>query len=103
MTPAVLKPLDRPETPPRPISARMRGQLVYFTAAAGSAGVPPLGEDEYFFDSAEVQRWLDDGVFHLVSPLDTDKMTEVELSEEQESLLQWLHDTGVRHVRAISG
>jgi hypothetical protein len=100
MNSAVLMPLDRPEIPARAISARLRGQLVYFTAAAGTSGVPPLGEDEYYFDPAEVARWLDDGVFHLVSPLDTANMTEVELTEEQESLLQWLHDSGVCHVQA---
>src|SRR4051812_43634406 len=82
-----LVPLDRPDVPPRPISDRLRGQLVYFTTASGQAGAPALGEDEYFFAEAEVARWADEGVFYLVSPLDTANMTEVELSEEQESLL----------------
>ena len=31
------------------------------------------------------------GVFYLVSPLDTANMTEVEITEEQESLLGWLN------------
>ena len=95
-----LVPIDRPDVPPRPISDRLRGQLVYFTSASGDPGVPELGEDEFFFAEAEVSRWLDDGVFYLLSPLDTANMTEVELTEEQESLLGWLRVQGVRHARA---
>jgi hypothetical protein len=91
--------VDRPGLTPRPISPRLRGQLVYFAAAAGAEGVPPLGEGEYWFRPDEVGRWVDEGVFYLVSPLDTANMTEVELSEEQEALLLWLHDEGVCHVR----
>lgn len=97
-----LKPIDRPEVSPREISPRLRGQLVYFASAAGAAGVPDLKEGEYYFDEGDVARWLDEGVFHLVSPLDTANMTEVELTEEQEALLGWLQANGVRHVR-LSG
>jgi len=96
-----LVPLDRPEIAPRPISARLRTQLVYFTSASDSTGVPPLGEDEYWFAQNDVIRWLDDGVFHLVSPLDTAHMTEVELTEEQEAFLGWLRSQGVQHVRVV--
>jgi hypothetical protein len=42
---------------------------------------------------------MDEGVFFLVSPLDTANMTEVELSEEQEVLLHWLQAQRVQHVR----
>lgn len=98
-----LVPLDRPEVPPRPISARLRAQLVYFGSPAGGPGVPALGEGEYFFDAAEVARWLDDGVISLISPLDTANSTEVELSEEQEGLLEWLRERGVQHVRVVEG
>jgi hypothetical protein len=94
-----LKPIDRPEVPPREISTRLRGQLVYFASAAGAPGVPELKEKEYYFAEGDVARWLDDGVFYLVSPLDTANMTEVELSEEQEAFLGWLQANGVRHVR----
>ena len=44
-----LIPLDRPQVPPLPISSRMRGQLVYFMAAPSAAGMPALGENEYWF------------------------------------------------------
>jgi hypothetical protein len=96
-----LVPLDKPEVAPRPISPRLRTQLVYFGAASGAKGVPTLGEGEYWFDPDEVAKWADEGVFYLVSPLDTANMTEVEISEEQESLLFWLRKEGVRHVRVV--
>jgi hypothetical protein len=91
--------VDRPELAPRPISPRLRGQLVYFGAPTGAEGVPRLGEGEYWFQPDDLDRWVDEGVFYLVSPLDTANMTEVELTEEQEALLAWLRDEGIRHVR----
>src|SRR5437660_12570469 len=96
-----LVPLDRPDVRPTTISPRLRSQLVYFMSAPDTPGVPPLGEDEYWFAEAEVARWLDEGVFYLVSPLDTANMTEVELTEEQETLLGWLHSQHVQHVRLV--
>ncbi|WP_337173454.1 hypothetical protein [Paludisphaera sp.] len=94
-----LIPLDRPELPPLPISDRLRGQLVYFVSGPDAPDRPELGENEYWFDRDEVAKWLDDGVIHLVSPLDSDNATEVELSEEQEDLLAWLSENKVRHAR----
>jgi hypothetical protein len=66
-----------------------------------SAGVPPLGENEYWFARSDVTRWLQDGVFYLVSPLDSANKTEVELSDEQESLLTWLEKNRIEHVRVV--
>lgn len=99
MSSLCLVALDRPEIAPLTISTRLRSQLVYFTTPTGSPGVPPLGEDEFWFAPEDVARSLDDGVVFLVSPLDTTNMTEVELSEEQETLLSWLQKNQVRHVR----
>ncbi len=100
MSHPVLVALDRPDLPPREISVRLRSQLVYFSLADCVQGVPKLGESEFWFDPGEVAQWVEDGVISLVSPLDTAHMTEVELSEEQESLLVWLSKEQVRHVRA---
>src|SRR5215471_11278926 len=96
-----LVPLDRTELAPMPISPRLRAQLVYFMSAPGAAGVPALGEAEYWFAADDVARWIDEGVFYLVSPLDTANMTEVELTEEQEAFLGWLKGHRVRHVRLV--
>lgn len=91
--------LDRPDLPPFPISERLRSQLVYFQAGPQARDMPKLGENELWFDRAEVSRWLMDGVFYLISPLDTEKAAEVELTDEQDALLTWLEFNHVRHVR----
>lgn len=93
-----LLPLDRPDVPPLTISARLRGQLVYFMTPPQTAGLPMLGEREYWFARDEVARWLEEGVIHLVSPLDSANATEIELSDDQEILLTWLQKNGVQHV-----
>ncbi|HEX8203469.1 MAG TPA: hypothetical protein VF590_23535 [Isosphaeraceae bacterium] len=93
--------VDQPGLAPLPISPRLRSQLNYFMTPADAPGLPALGEAEFWIAAEEVARWLDEGVIALVSPLDTANMTEVELSEEQETLLQWLHDHDVQHVRVV--
>ena len=95
MSQLLLISLARPDLPARPISPRLRSQLVYFATPSG----PEIGEAEYRFDLAEVAQWVEDGVISLVSPLDTANMTEVELDEEQENLLIWLSKHEVAHVR----
>jgi hypothetical protein len=99
MSKILVIPLDREGLCPRPISPRLRSQLNYFMGSPDAKGAPELGEGEYWFDRDEVAHWLDDGVFYLVSPLDTANKTEVELTEEQEEFLSWLKTSGVSHVR----
>jgi hypothetical protein len=94
-----LVPLDRPDVPPLSISPRLRGQLVYFMTPPGTAGLPDLAENEFWFRSDEVAGWLDEGVIYLVSPLDSANATEVELSDEQEALFAWLQKHAIQHVR----
>lgn len=101
MNQPALVPLDRPGVAARPISARLRSQLVYFASATPPGDAPPLGENEYWFAADDVTRWLADGVFHLVSPLDTANMTEVELTEEQEAVLGWLRAEGIQHAKVV--
>ena len=91
--------VDRPEVAPMPITERLRSQLVYFGSASDAPGVPPLGDREYWLPREEVARALDEGVILLVSPLDSENFTEVELSEEQETLLEWLRSHDVQHLR----
>lgn len=92
-------PLDQAGVPPREISPRLRTQLTYFMSSPGAEGIPALGENEYWFAADEVARWVDEGVFYLISPLDTANQTEVELTEEQEDFLLWLSRNRVQHVR----
>ena len=88
--------IDRPEVLPLTISARLRSQLVYFAVPVN----PPI-EGELAFSEQEVEKWLDEGVIELISPLDTANMTEVELEEEQETMLLWLKQQKAWRVRII--
>jgi hypothetical protein len=63
--------------------------------------VPQLGENEYWIAGDDVAKWLSDGALCLVSPLDSENFTEVELSEEQEAMLEWLAKNHVQHVRIV--
>ncbi len=94
-------PVENDGLAAREISPRFRSQLVYFMSSPGEPGVPDLGEGEYWFDPVQVAKWMDEGVFYLVSPLDVANMTEVEITEEQEDFLQWLGSNGVRHIRIV--
>jgi hypothetical protein len=93
--------VDHPEVSPLPISDRLRSQLVYFMTTRDTPGIPAIGEDEYWIARGDVTRWLMEGVFLLVSPLDTENMTEVELSAEQETLLNWLDKHKIERVRLV--
>lgn len=92
-------PVDSPETAPFILSDRFRTEIAYFMSLPDRAGVPKLGEREYWVDAADARRWLDDGVFHLVSPLDTESQAEIELSEEQEAWLEWMTTHGIQRIR----
>lgn len=94
-----LVPIDRPEVATLAITDRLRSQLVYFMTTPDTPGLPALGAGEFWFARDEVARALDDGVILLVSPLDSDNFTEVELSDEQETMLEWLQRNEVQHFR----
>lgn len=90
--------VGRPDLAPFSMSDRFRTEIAYFMSLPEEPGVPKLGDHEYWISAAMIRQWLDDGVFHLVSPLDSAGKAEVELSEEQESWLEWMAEQGVEHV-----
>lgn len=81
------------------MSDRFKHEITYFMSLPGERGVPKLPAGEYWVRQSDVQTWLDDGVFRLVSPLDSENRTEIELSEEQETWLEWMLANRVEHVR----
>lgn len=91
--------VERPEVPPLTISPRLRSQFIYFASPSNSTLIPPLAENEFHFPLDETRVYHDEGVIYLVSPLDTDNKTEVELTEEQEDLMAWLVKHSVERVR----
>jgi hypothetical protein len=97
--PVHIHAVGRPELPPYSMPGRFRTDIAYFMSPPNEGGVPPLETGEYWVSLAEARRWLDEGVIHLISPLDSQHQTEVELSEEQEEWLQWMVDHEVEHIR----
>jgi hypothetical protein len=94
-----LVPIDNPTAPPLAISARLRSQLVYFMTPPDEPHVPPLQPNDYWIDAAHSTQWFADGVFELVSPLDEEHPTVIELSEEQEGFMEWLTTHHIQHIR----
>lgn len=92
--------VGRDDIPVFTMPDRFRHEVAYFMTPAGEAGAPQqLGRGEYWIRLAETAKWLDEGVLRIVSPLDSGTQAEIELSEEQELLLEWLTQHGIEHIR----
>lgn len=90
--------VGRPDVPPLNLSDRFRTEVAYFMSIPGEAGVPVLAQGEYWVRLDSARDWLDEGVVALVSPLDSENRTEVELREEHETWLEWLLKYQVQHI-----
>ncbi len=97
--PITVHAVGRPDLPPMQMPDRFRTDVAYFMSAPGEPGVPLLGDGEYWVRLDDARRWLDEGVLYLVSPLDSQNKTEVEISEEQEDWLRWMVEHGVQQIR----
>jgi hypothetical protein len=93
--------VDRPEVSPFRVSDKFHMQIVYFMTPGGNEGVPKLAEGHYWIRAVDAKKWLDDGGVEVVSPLSADTKAEIELTEEQESWLEWMVEHGVEHVRLV--
>lgn len=91
--------VNRPELAPLDMPARFKHDIAYFMTPAGEPGVPALAAGEYWVRLDDSRRLLDDGVLLLVSPLDSENHTEVEISEDQERWLEWMLAHQIEHVR----
>lgn len=94
----IVTAVGRPDVPPITMSDRFRTEIAYFMSPPGEGGVPSLGPGEYWVDLTQAARWLDEGVFRLVSPLDSGSQAEIEITEEQEAWLEWLTTHAVQHL-----
>lgn len=91
--------VGRPELPPFAMPERFRTDVAYFMSLPGEPGVPTLQPGEYWVSATRARAWLDDGVFRIISPLDSAAEAEVELSEEQEAWLEWMTEHGIEQIR----
>jgi hypothetical protein len=95
----LVRSVQQPDLAPWRMPGRFRHEITYFMTPAGEPGVPALASGEYWVRLDNARTWYDDGVFSLVSPLDSENQTEIELSEEQEEWLAWMLEHRVEHVR----
>ena len=95
----LVRAIDKPDVPPLEMPARFRTDIAYFMTPAGVGGAPKLPAGEYWISASDAQRWLDEGVVEVISPLDSVNSTEFELTEEQENWLRWMVEHEVQHVR----
>jgi hypothetical protein len=94
--------VNRNDVPVYEMPDRFRRDVTYFMTPAGERGAPALATGEYWIHREDVARWLNEGVLRLVSPLDSTKAAEVEITEEQEGWLQWLASNEIEHIRLDS-
>ena len=92
-------PLDQPTVSPIEMPDRFRKEVVYFMTPAEGTDSPSLDKDEYWIRLEDSRRWLDDGFFSLVSPLDAHSVAEIELTEDQETWLEWMVKNEITSIR----
>jgi hypothetical protein len=93
-------PVERPEVVPFQMPDRFRHDVTYFVTSPGESGAPAvLGENEWFVRLADAQRFYEEGVLRIVSPLDSQSTAELEITEEQEAWLSWMIDNRIEHIR----
>ena len=97
--PTLVHAVGRTDLPPFSMSDRFRHEVTYFALPRGEPGIPKLAAGEYWIRRDDAQKYDDDGVVVLVSPLDSASRTEIELSEEQEAWLEWMLQHDVEHIR----
>jgi hypothetical protein len=91
--------VNRADLAPHAMPERFRTDIAYFMTPPGEHGVVKLPPGEYWVRLTDAERWLDDGVLSVVSPLDSLNATEFELTDEQENWLRWMVANKVEHVR----
>lgn len=91
--------VGRPEVPVILMPERFRHEVAFFMTPGDEPGAPVLARDEYWVRQIDAKQCLDDCMIRVVSPLDSQNRTEIELSEDQEDWLTWLVEHGVEHVR----
>jgi hypothetical protein len=97
-----IRAVDREDVLPLEMPERFRREVVYFMTPADGPDSPILGPNEYWIEPHNISRWLDDGVFCVVSPLDAESVAEIELSEDQERWLEWMQQHGLSRIRIES-
>ena len=92
--------VDHPDLQPLEMPRRFKHDIAYFMTPPGEHGAPKqLAAGEYWIDPADARRFLEEGVLTVISPLDSLRKAELEITEHQEGWLEWLLAHDIRHVR----
>jgi hypothetical protein len=97
-----VRAIGRDDVPSLEMPERFRREVVYFMTPTDTPDAPKLGANEYWIKPEQIACWLDEGVFRVVSPLDAEAVAEIELSEDQEKWLEWMHKHGLSLIRLES-
>ena len=100
MTQYLVFAVDQPALEPYEISQMLRGQLHYFTEGVNSRRWNDSeNPDKFFFPLERTSELLEEGVFYVTSPLDDQHQAEIEITEEQENILEWIVSHKIENVR----
>jgi hypothetical protein len=91
--------VGRPDLAPFSMPDRFRHEITFFIAVAGEGGIPKLPAGEYWVRLGDSRTTFEEGVVRIVSPLDSASKAEIEISEEQETWLEWMIQNNIEHVR----
>jgi hypothetical protein len=94
-------PVGRDDLAPLEAPERFAMEIVYFMTPQDAKSEHPIGPGEYWIDRKDIDRWLEDGCFRIVSPLDAQVQAEIELTEFQEQWLEWMQQHQIEQVRLV--
>ena len=94
-------PVGREDVAPLEAPERFAMEIVYFMTPQDAKSEHPTGPGEYWIDRKDVARWLEDGCFRIVSPLDAQVQAEIELTEFQDQWLEWMQQHQIERVRLV--
>lgn len=95
--------LDGLPAPPLTLGNKFRQEVTYLATPAGVQDAPQaLGPGEFWVRADDARNYLDVGAVTIISPLDSDFRTEIELTEDQERFLEWATRYAIQHVQLTS-
>jgi hypothetical protein len=95
----LVRAVNRPDVPPLEMPGKFATEVSYFITPAGSPGVPPLGPNQYWIRRSDAERWLEDLVVEVISPLSAEIKAEVEIDEDQQRWLEWMVQHRVEQIQ----
>lgn len=97
--PVLVYAVEKPHVPPFQMPDRFRHEITFFITPGGEHGLAKLPPGEYWVRLEDSRTYLNEGVICIVSPLDGENKTEMEISEDQENWLEWMTAHEIDHVR----